>query len=252
MAEPSWTWDLIKFIYLGVNGLLTQNPPGTGFFTANGVADQSHFDDGGYQTGRFFWHSPYSTLRAKGGNHGSEILKTSFRRNQRTRKPLVTSAGAGDAGRSRRSMSPEIRQLLYGPWESGRIPRSFPLPRNLAAGDLVNVWNDSGTAKARKADATTAGERGERLRPLRRDPGNNATVYFDGNGHPAFQPDPGSGLLSRDHRRGGNGHPAFGSGNVLQRVGRALSATELTFEPGEPITWRKKIHRRDRGERRDS
>ena len=36
MAEPSWTWDLDKFIYLGVNGLLTQTPPGTGFLLEMG------------------------------------------------------------------------------------------------------------------------------------------------------------------------------------------------------------------------
>lgn len=31
MTEPSWNWDLDKFIYLGSNGLLTQTPPATGF-----------------------------------------------------------------------------------------------------------------------------------------------------------------------------------------------------------------------------
>lgn len=31
MTEPSWNWDLDKFIYLGSNGLLTQTPPTTGF-----------------------------------------------------------------------------------------------------------------------------------------------------------------------------------------------------------------------------
>ena len=36
MAEPSWAWDLGKFIYLGENGLLTQTPPGTGFLLEMG------------------------------------------------------------------------------------------------------------------------------------------------------------------------------------------------------------------------
>ncbi len=31
MTEPSWNWDLDKFIYLGSSGLLTQTPPTTGF-----------------------------------------------------------------------------------------------------------------------------------------------------------------------------------------------------------------------------
>lgn len=36
MAEPSWNWDLDKFIYLGGNGLLTQALPGTGFLLEMG------------------------------------------------------------------------------------------------------------------------------------------------------------------------------------------------------------------------
>jgi hypothetical protein len=31
MAEPTWNWDLARFIYLGTNGLLTQTAPVTGF-----------------------------------------------------------------------------------------------------------------------------------------------------------------------------------------------------------------------------
>jgi len=36
MTEPSWAWDLDKFIYLGQNGLLAQTPPGTGFLLEMG------------------------------------------------------------------------------------------------------------------------------------------------------------------------------------------------------------------------
>ena len=36
MTEPSWNWDLDKFIYLGSNGLLTQTPPGSGFLLEMG------------------------------------------------------------------------------------------------------------------------------------------------------------------------------------------------------------------------
>jgi hypothetical protein len=31
MTEPTWNWQPDKFIYLGTNGLLTQNPPVSGF-----------------------------------------------------------------------------------------------------------------------------------------------------------------------------------------------------------------------------
>ena len=36
MTEPSWNWDLDKFIYLGTNGLLTQTPPAAGFLLEMG------------------------------------------------------------------------------------------------------------------------------------------------------------------------------------------------------------------------
>lgn len=31
MTEPTWAWDLDKFLYLSTNGLLTQTPPSSGF-----------------------------------------------------------------------------------------------------------------------------------------------------------------------------------------------------------------------------
>ncbi len=36
MTEPTWAWDLTKFIYLGTNGLLTQIPPAAGFLLQMG------------------------------------------------------------------------------------------------------------------------------------------------------------------------------------------------------------------------
>ncbi|MCZ7404485.1 MAG: hypothetical protein O8C67_06090 [Candidatus Methanoperedens sp.] len=36
MTEPTWSWDLDKFLYLSTNGLLTQTPPSSGFLLQMG------------------------------------------------------------------------------------------------------------------------------------------------------------------------------------------------------------------------
>jgi len=70
----------------------------------------------------------------------------------------VVSSGAANAG--------DILALDAG----GRIDVSampvgvaadvtvLPASENLSAGDFVNIWNDAGTARCRKADASTTGK----------------------------------------------------------------------------------------------
>ena len=94
----------------------------------------------------------------------------------------------------------------------------------------------TGTAKARKADATTAGKEANGFVLSAVTLGNNATVYFDGTDTQLSSLTPGAVYYLATTAGGVTDTPPSGSGNVLQRVGRALSATELTFEPGEPIT----------------
>lgn len=36
MSEPTWNWDLDKFLYLSTNGNLTQTPPASGFLLQMG------------------------------------------------------------------------------------------------------------------------------------------------------------------------------------------------------------------------
>ena len=47
----------------------------------------------------------------------------------------------------------KLAQSLF-PTGMGADTSVFPASESLAAGDFVNVWNDSGTAKVRKADAS--------------------------------------------------------------------------------------------------
>lgn len=104
----------------------------------------------------------------------------------------------------------------------------------LAAGDFVNVFNDSGVAKVRKADASsgTAPANGFVLSAF--STGETATVYWSGlnNGMTGLTP----GLHYLSTTPGASNHVAPSSaGNIVQRIGFAVNATTVYFEPQDPI-----------------
>ena len=105
----------------------------------------------------------------------------------------------------------------------------------LAAGDWVNIWNDAGTAKVRKADATTAGKEVHGFVLSAVTSGNPATVYFEGTNTQVTGQTPGPVYLQTTAGRGGATIPSA-SGNVVQQVGVAVSATAVNFERGAPVT----------------
>lgn len=145
----------------------------------------------------------------------------------------VTSAGAGDAGK------------IVGLDASGRIDTSampvgigadtatITASEALAAGDLVNVWNSSG-AKVRKADATTAGKEAHGFVLASVSSGATATVYFEGTNTSVSGLTPGVQYLGTT-AGGSVGTAPSGSGNAVQRVGFATSATSLNFQSQPPV-----------------
>lgn len=147
-----------------------------------------------------------------------------------------SSSGAGDAG--------ELVALdAAGKISSTMMPAGIAADscvclasETLAAGDLINLWDDSGTIKARKADATAAGKEADGFVTGAVSSGASATVILDGTIAGL------SGLTVGAHyflaTTGGAIADAAptGTGNVYQPVGKAKSATELIFERGQPIT----------------
>ena len=146
---------------------------------------------------------------------------------------VQTSAGAGNAGD------------LVSLDDSGRIDNSMmpvgigadtstiSASETLAAGDWVNVWNNSG-AKVRKADATTAGKEAHGFVLAAVTSGNPATVYFEGTNTQVTGQTPGPVYLQTTAGTGGPTAPSA-SGNLVQQVGVALSATSVNFERGTPV-----------------
>ena len=105
----------------------------------------------------------------------------------------------------------------------------------LAAGDWVNLWNDGGAAKVRKADATTAGKEVHGFVLSAVTSGNPATVYFEGTNTQVTGQTPGPVYLQTTAGAGGATIPSA-SGNVVQQIGVAVSATAVNFERGAPVT----------------
>lgn len=103
----------------------------------------------------------------------------------------------------------------------------------LAAGDFVNVWNSTG-AKVRKADATVAGKEAHGFVLAAVASGGNATVYFEGTNTQVTGQTPGPVFLLTTAGTGGPTAPSA-SGNTVQRLGVATSATAINFEGGVPV-----------------
>lgn len=144
------------------------------------------------------------------------------------------SAGAGDAGKLVALDGAGKLDVTMMPAGFGDDAVIVVTSEALAAGDLVNIWNDSGTAKARKADATTAGKEAHGFVLASVLSGGNATVYFEGQNSAVSGQTAGAVFLSTTAGLATSTAPSS-SGNVVQRVGFATSATAINFQSNDPI-----------------
>jgi hypothetical protein len=143
---------------------------------------------------------------------------------------LVSSAGAGDAGKI-------IALDAAGKIDSSMMPVGIGADtsvvassENLAAGDFVNIWNDGGTAKVRKADATSAGKEAHGFVLSAVTSPADATVYFEGTNTGVSGVTPGVHYLGTTAGASSTTAPSS-TGNVVQRIGVAVSSTAINFEP---------------------
>lgn len=106
---------------------------------------------------------------------------------------------------------------------------------SLAAGDFVNVFNDGGVMKVRKADASSAVAPANGFVLAAYTAGQTATVYWGGLNGSLTGLTPGKHFLSTTP--GASNHVApSASGNVVQDIGWAVNSTTVFFMPRVPIT----------------
>lgn len=157
-------------------------------------------------------------------------------------KTLITvgttsSAGAGDADKLVALDSAGRIDQSMMPVGIGADTKTVVASEALSAGDFVNVYNDGGTLKCRKADATTVGKEACGFVLAAVNNAANATVYFESTNTQRSGLTPG-GRYYLSTTAGGvvlEASAPAATGNVQQMVGVALSATEISFEPGDVV-----------------
>ena len=146
----------------------------------------------------------------------------------------TSSAGAADAGKVVQLDGSGRLDSSMMPVGIGADTKVMIASEALAAGDFINVWSDGGAFKVRKADATTRGKRAHGFVLSAVSSGANATVYFEGENTAVTGMTPGDVFLGITAGRAQAAVPT-GSGQTVQRIGVATSATSVNFEPSQPI-----------------
>jgi hypothetical protein len=147
----------------------------------------------------------------------------------------TTSAGAGDSGKIPSLDAAGRLDNSFMPSGIGADTAAITASEALAAGDFVNIWNSTG-AKVRKADASTSGKEAHGFVLASVSSSATATVYFEGTNTQVTGLTPGNVYLSSSTAGLATGTAPSGTGQTVQRLGVATSATSINFEAHLPIT----------------
>lgn len=147
---------------------------------------------------------------------------------------VTTSAGAGDSGKLPALDATGKLDLTFMP--EGVKPDTVEVVafEALAAGDLVNVYNASGTAKCRKANATALGKEAHGYVIEAFDADDTATIYFEGTNNFVTGLTHGPVFLSTTAGLATSTAPSS-TGNIVQRVGFSISDTSMNFQSLTPF-----------------
>lgn len=148
---------------------------------------------------------------------------------------LQASTGATDAGKLVALDSTGLLDASLLPVGIGADTASVVSSESLAAGDLVNIWNNAGTANVRKADGSTAGKEAQGFVLASVTSPALATVYFTGSNTQMTGLTPGRQFLSVTTPGKTQAAAPTAAGQVSQIVGFATSATEMNYQPRDLI-----------------
>ncbi len=145
---------------------------------------------------------------------------------------IQSSAGAGDAGKIPALDSNGRLDTSMMPAGFGAETQTIPSFENLAAGDFVNIFSDSGTTKVRKADASGGNAKkadGFVLASVTAPA--NATVYYGNINNQLSGMTKGEIQYLSGSTPGARTETAPSTAAyIVQRLGKAISATEALVE----------------------
>ena len=145
-----------------------------------------------------------------------------------------SSAGAANAGDIVALDAAGKIAVNMLPTGVGPANKSMLASEAITAPALVNIWNDAGTAKIRKADAAT-NKPANGFINASVTLGANVDVYFEGEVVGLSGLTAGKLWLSATVPGGIQAAIPTTAGHIAQAVGWATSASTLDFEPAEPI-----------------
>lgn len=144
------------------------------------------------------------------------------------------SAGAADANKPIMTGADGRLDVTFLPNGIGPDVGVFIASEALSANDLVNKWNNAGVTNIRKADAAT-NKKADGYVKAAVASGAQGTVYNDGINSGLTGLTPGDQWLSATTPGKCSSAIPTGSGQLVQSVGFADSATELAFEAGTVV-----------------
>lgn len=149
---------------------------------------------------------------------------------------VVTSAGAANDGDFPVLDAGGKLDVTLMPTGIGADTAAITTSEALSAGNQVNIFDAGGSVfRVRKADAAT-GKPANGFVLAAFASGAVATIYFEGTNNQLSGLAPGVLYLSTTVPGGVQSTPPTVAGEILQRVGFAVSATTQNFQAGEPIT----------------
>lgn len=128
----------------------------------------------------------------------------------------------------------EASQYVYTP-AADLSEAVLTASENLAAGDLVNVWNDSSEPSARKADASDNTKPAHGFVTDTVTATNPVTVYFSGRIDGLGSVTPGATQYLSETAGLTTETAPTGSGKIVQQVGVAVGDNSIVFAPQMPI-----------------
>lgn len=146
-------------------------------------------------------------------------------------RAIIASTGAGDADKIVATDATGRIDPSFMPTGIGADTATLTASEALAAGDFVNIWSNAGAFAVRKADGSTSGKEAHGFVVAAVSSGAAATVYFEGTNGSLTGLAPGVVYLSATLAGKTQATAPTGTGQTVQRLGVATSATAINVEP---------------------